>query len=445
MSRKTQTITRKEEAKPTLVPKLRFPEFRGAWHEMTFGELLDDIIDFRGRTPIKLGMEWGNGTITSLSANNVKNGFIDYKAECNLGSEELYQRWMGDVNLEKNDIVFTMEAPLGNALLLPDSRKYILSQRVVAFKTNSQVVNPFLVQLIWSEGFQDAISELSTGSTAKGINQKALKTVPVKVPHPEEQQKIAECLSSVDELMAAQARKVDALKTHKKGLMQQLFPREGETQPRLRFPEFQNAGEWMVKPLDELVELQSGFAFSSTHFGSEGSKLVTPKNFTKHGHGNFDESVSKYTTEDVPARFICKPGDLLVLLTDLTPTCELLGKPLLLEERDGIVLLNQRVVRVEASASKLVTLFLKYVFLSEPYNRRIIKTATGSTVKHSSNKVLQEMPLVHPSLKEQQRIATCLSSLDALITAETQKHEALKTHKKGLMQQLFPAPEETTD
>jgi hypothetical protein len=62
--------------------------------------------------------------------------------------------------------------------------------------------------------------------------------------NPAEQQKIAECLSSVDELMAAQARKVDALKTHKKGLMQQLFPREGETQPRLRFPEFQNAGEW---------------------------------------------------------------------------------------------------------------------------------------------------------------------------------------------------------
>ena len=67
-----------------------------------------------------------------------------------------------------------------------------------------------------------------------------------------EQQKIAECLSSVDELIAAQARKVDALKTHKKGLMQQLFPREGETQPRLRFPEFQNAGEWEEKTLGEL-------------------------------------------------------------------------------------------------------------------------------------------------------------------------------------------------
>jgi type I restriction enzyme, S subunit len=277
------------------------------------------------------------------------------------------------------------------------------------------------------------------------ISDSDLMALPVPVPagarSVAEQKKIAECLSSVDELIAAQARKVDALKTYKKGLMQQLFPREGETQPRHRFPEFQKAEEWEVKPLGELVELQSGFAFSSSNFGSGGRKLVTPKNFTKHGHGNFDETVSKYTTEEVPERFVCKPGDLLVLLTDLTPTCELLGKPLLIEEEDGTVLLNQRVARIEPSASELETVFLKYVFLSEPYSNRIVKTATGSTVKHSSNRVLQEMSISLPALPEQQRIASCLSSLDALITAETQKLEALKTHKKGLMQQLFPSAE----
>jgi type I restriction enzyme S subunit len=207
-------------------PRLRFPEFQnaGEWKEKVFGELLDGIIDFRGRTPLKLGMEWGRGNITSLSANNVKNGFIDYAAECNLGSEELYQRWMGGVNLEKDDIVFTMEAPLGKALLLPDSQKYILSQRVVAFKTNAEVRNPFLVQLIWSDGFQNGINEVATGSTAKGINQKALKTIPVKLPHPNEQQRIADCLTSLDNLITAQTQKLAALKTHKKGLMQQLFP-----------------------------------------------------------------------------------------------------------------------------------------------------------------------------------------------------------------------------
>lgn len=207
-------------------PRLRFPEFQnaGEWQEKLFGELLDDIIDFRGRTPAKLGMEWGGGKITSLSANNVKNGFIDYAAECNWGSEELYQRWMGGVNLEKDDIVFTMEAPLGKALLLPDSQKYILSQRVVAFKTIPEVRNPFLIQLIWSDGFQKAINELATGSTAKGINQKALKTVLVKLPEPAEQQRIASCLTSLDVLITLETQKLEALKTHKKGLMQQLFP-----------------------------------------------------------------------------------------------------------------------------------------------------------------------------------------------------------------------------
>ena len=211
-------------------PRFRFPEFTtaGHWKEKPFGDLLNGIIDFRGRTPAKLGMEWGGGKISSLSANNVKNGFIDYAAECNWGSEGLYQRWMGGVSLQKDDIVFTMEAPLGKALLLPDSEKYILSQRVVAFKTKPAVKNPFLIQLIWSDGFQRAIDELATGSTAKGINQKALKTVLVKLPEPAEQQHIANCLSSLDTLITAATQKLETLKTHKKGLMQQLFPSPDE-------------------------------------------------------------------------------------------------------------------------------------------------------------------------------------------------------------------------
>lgn len=207
-------------------PLLRFPEFRdaGNWKEHLLGELLREILDFRGRTPNKLGMKWGGGKITSLSANNVKNGFIDYAAECNMGSEELYQRWMGSVNLEKGDVVFTMEAPLGKATLLPDSQKYILSQRVVAFKTCSEILNTFLVQVIWGDRFQREINQLATGSTAKGINQKALKTVQVKLPGLGEQQRIADCLTTLDTLIAAAIEELEKLKIYKKGLMKQLFP-----------------------------------------------------------------------------------------------------------------------------------------------------------------------------------------------------------------------------
>ncbi len=429
MSSKTKTTATKEDGKPALVPKLRFPEFREGWREMTFGELLDDIIDFRGRTPVKLGMEWGNGNITSLSANNVKNGFIDYKAECNLGSEELYQRWMGDVSLEKNDIVFTMEAPLGNALLLPDSRKYILSQRVVAFKTNSEVVNPFLVQLIWSEGFQNAISELSTGSTAKGINQKALKIVPVKIPHRKEQQKIAECLSSVDELIAAQARKVQALKTHKKGLMQQLFPCEGETQPRLRFPEFQNAGEWETTPLGDLGEIITGKTPSTKEADLWGGEIlfITPTDIdedSKYQHSADRTVVKTKSTKVLPA------GSIVY-------TCIASIGKMALTVSPSIT--NQQINAVVPSENALGE-FLYYALANlTPW----IKTLPATNTLPIINKTdFSKIAILHPDKAEQQRIASCLSSLDDLITAETQKHEALKTHKKGLMQQLFPSPDE---
>lgn len=208
------------------VPELRFSEFLNdpEWKLYNFCNLIEQIIDFRGRTPLKLGMEWGNGNIISLSANNVKNGYIDYNAECNLGSEDLYHKWMGKVNLEKGDIVFTMEAPLGNALLIPDERKYILSQRVVAFKTRKKINNKFFIQLIWGQHFQNTIRILSTGSTAKGINQKSLNKIYVRVPSLDEQVKISKCFSSLDDLITAETQKLVALKTHKAGLMQQLFP-----------------------------------------------------------------------------------------------------------------------------------------------------------------------------------------------------------------------------
>lgn len=213
------------------LPRLRFPEFRDGpeWETKLFFDLLLDVLDFRGRTPTKLWMEWGGGAVRSLSANNVKNGFIDYDAECYFGSDELHSRWMGGANLDKGDIVFTMEAPMGNALLVPDSRKYILSQRVVAFKTKPGVVNEYLIQLIWGDVFQTSIALLATGSTAKGISQKSLQSVAVSLPKEDEQRRIAHCLAPVDVQIIAESQKLDALKIQKKGLMQQLFPSPEES------------------------------------------------------------------------------------------------------------------------------------------------------------------------------------------------------------------------
>ncbi|MGZ0165906.1 MAG: restriction endonuclease subunit S [Planctomycetales bacterium] len=206
---------------------LRFKDDHGNdfpdWEEKRFYDLLDDVLDFRGRTPLKLGMDWGGGDVKSLSANNVKNGYIDFAAEGNLGSQALYERWMGGVSLKKGDIVFTMEAPLGQALQVPDNQQYILSQRVVAFKTRRLVSNDFLLQLIWSADFQEQLAKLATGSTAKGINQKSLRMVNVSIPSVPEQTKIANFLTALDRKIESVASQITLTQTFKRGLLQQMF------------------------------------------------------------------------------------------------------------------------------------------------------------------------------------------------------------------------------
>jgi type I restriction enzyme S subunit len=207
--------------------QIRFKGDRGKpfpnWNSGPFYDCLNEIVDFRGRTPVKLGMEWGGGNILSLSANNVKNGYIDFQAECNLASEELHEKWMSGIDVRKDDIIFTMEAPLGNATLIPDSQKYILSQRVVLFKTSKNINNRFLLQLIWSPFFQESLKSLSTGTTAKGINQKSLKKININYPTIEEQEKISDFLLAIDKKIEAISQQINLTEQFKKGLLQKMF------------------------------------------------------------------------------------------------------------------------------------------------------------------------------------------------------------------------------
>lgn len=206
------------------------------WEVAHLGELLEKLMDFRGRTPKKLGMDWGGGTIPALSANNVRAGYIDFDRECYLGSEELYAAWMVQGDTQKNDLVFTMEAPLGNVAVIPDDRKYILSQRVVLLRTNNRVNHRFLFQYLRSDTFGKILDSNATGTTAKGIQQKRLVQLPVVVPNLEEQAHIANVLDAIDSKLSALAAKQARHQDLKRGLMQKLL-----------------TGEWRVKVDAELA------------------------------------------------------------------------------------------------------------------------------------------------------------------------------------------------
>lgn len=201
-------------------------EIPAGWKVAPLGELIEKLMDFRGRTPKKLGMDWGGGVIPALSANNVRMGYIDFNRECYLGSDELYAAWMVQGDTRKNDLVFTMEAPLGNVAVIPDDRKYILSQRVVLLRANQRVKHSYLFQYLRSETFRKILEANSTGTTAKGIQQKRLVQLPVVVPSQDEQERIADMLGAIDGKLDALLLKQSHYQTFKRGLMQKLLTGE---------------------------------------------------------------------------------------------------------------------------------------------------------------------------------------------------------------------------
>jgi type I restriction enzyme S subunit len=274
---------------------------------------------------------------------------------------------------------------------------------------------------------------IEVGARAHGslsVDEDDLLALPVPVPSGKtslpEQRKIAECLSSVDDLIAAQARKVDALKTHKKGLMQQLFPREGETQPRLRFPEFRGKGRWKNGLLGEFTEVlmcKRIFAHETNPiegvpFYKIGTLGSTPDAFI--AREKFEDYRRKY---NYPLK-----GEILI-------TCAgTVGKCLPYDGNDAYFQ-DSNIVWLHNLSEEVSNEFLFFHLTHVNWDRL---NSTTITRIYGSN--LTNLVIAYPTNpSEQHRIASCLSSLDELITAEGQKLEGLKTHKRGLMQQLFPS------
>jgi type I restriction enzyme S subunit len=224
-----QLIAKREKAKQGLLGDTfdKSHHARGGtiqWEYAPLGELLDHLIDYRGRTPRKLGMSWGGGNILALSANNVQMGGVDASREAYYGSERLYQIWMTRGPTRRGDVLITLEAPLGNVAQIPDDNKYILSQRVVLLRfAENRILNDFAYWYMRAEAFQRALVANSTGTTATGIRRARLEQIVMPIPNIQAQQRIAQSLFAIQgEIDCEQT--VDAkLKQVRRGLMEDLL------------------------------------------------------------------------------------------------------------------------------------------------------------------------------------------------------------------------------
>lgn len=264
------------------------------------------------------------------------------------------------------------------------------------------------------------------------------QTQTVPIPKPDEQQKIADCFSSLDDLMSAVTYKIEALKEHKKGLMQQLFPAEGSAVPTRRFPEFQSSSKWHQKRIKDLnIQIITGFAFKGNDISElkEGIRLMRGINITE-GYVRHTDDIDRYYLGDTErlSKYFLKVDDLVIGMDGSK-----VGKNMaLITDIDSKSLLVQRVARLRSQNVSLI----KYLFQqinSSRFFSYVDRINTSSGIPHISQKQIEEFLVWIPDDGlEIKKIGDLLISIDDQIFAETQKLDQLKAHKKGLMQKLFP-------
>jgi type I restriction enzyme S subunit len=217
----------------------------------------------------------------------------------------------------------------------------------------------------------------------------------------------------LDERLALETQKLDTLKTYKKGLMRELFPLEGESLPKRRFPEFQNGGEWDLKQLGEVCDMQAGKFVAAAEIFEQYEDNLYPC-----FGGNGLRGYTKTYTHSGRHSLIGRQGALC-------------GNVNLV---DGFFHATEHAV-VTTPKAGIHTNWLFYTLALLNLNR----FATGQAQPGLSVDVLNKVACAVPQDEQEQRkIADCLASVDATITAQAQKLDRLRTHKKGLMQQLFP-------
>ena len=173
------------------------------WEQRKLLDCILKITDFRGRTPKKLGMDWSESGYLALSALNVKDGYIDFDQDVHYGDQALYDKWMAGNELHQGQVLFTTEAPMGNVAQIPDNRRYILSQRTIAFDVVPKIITEnFLATILRTPAVFATLTALSSGGTAKGVSQKSLATVDITIPaNLEEQDRLASVFSGLDTLI----------------------------------------------------------------------------------------------------------------------------------------------------------------------------------------------------------------------------------------------------
>lgn len=400
------------------IPALRFPEFKndGEWEEDTVENLFDFITN---NTLSRAELNYENGSYLNVHYGDVLIKFcecLDVKRESlpHISEDKIAQKFCNSI-LKNGDIVIADTAEdetVGKCTEIVNlTDEFVVpGLHTIAIRPKREFASRYLGFYMNSQSFRNQLSKLMQGVKVLSISKSALRNTIVKFPlskgeHCKEQNKIAEFLFSLDELLSATKSKLEQLKAYKKGLMQKLFPARGKKLPELRFKEFEKDGEWEEKKFGEIISVNSGRDYKHLNYG----------NIPVYGTGGYMLSVDDKLS-DIDAVGIGRKGTI--------------DKPQYLKAPfwtvDTLFFLT--------SLNGYDIQFIYYLTQTVPWKKYGEQTGVPSLSKLSIENLNVVVP---PSAFEQRKIVQILLPLEEELESLSQKIVLLENQKKGLMQQLF--------
>lgn len=193
------------------------------WNHFALGEITELVIDYRGKTPKKLGGDWCKQGYRALSAKNIKTGRIVQAETIRYIDESLYRKWMKD-EVQRGDILITSEAPFGQIFFWDSDEKIVLSQRLFCVRIKPEYDARFIYYYMTTPEFQSELDGRATGTTVIGLRQPELMKCIIRCPEIQEQKVIAAILSSIDAKIIANEKVNDNLLAQAQTLYKQFFP-----------------------------------------------------------------------------------------------------------------------------------------------------------------------------------------------------------------------------
>lgn len=399
----------------SLAPKFRFSGFEGEWKENRLGKV---VTSFSGGTPKSGAADYYGGSIPFIRSGEI------HETETELFITEEGLKNSSAKLVKKGDLLYALYGATSGEVAISKIDGAI-NQAILCIRSNKIDIS-FLRHFLESK--KDFITSRYLQGGQGNLSSEIILSLIIPFPSICEQKKIAESLTLFDEIISSQRQKIESLKVHKKGLIQQIFPLNGEATPRLRFPGF--TGEWEEKPLSSFLHEHKT--------KSDGRCEVHSVSVAKGVINQVEYLGRSFAAADTSKYNLVKPNDIIYTKS---PTGSF---------PYGIIKQNKNPYNVIVSPLYAVytpvTKYLGYIldsYFENPVNTNnylssLVQKGAKNTIQITNDTFVSKSMRLPSDENEQKKIAECLMALDDNITAATAKLDALKAHKKGLMQQLFP-------